>query len=429
MAKQLPSFVRDNVDRMFEHNFQLFRDFHCGASGAKSKSISEYIQKNILNIDSKKKGKSIKLPGQVRFEKTNLTQNFRTLHFVNYKRNEALLDTLVDFTQLPCFSNLSSSYYYTRCLQATKRESKGSVKALRSMMSRLEFEPESHPVRFESVSGQSYKKKYVHVINTDPRDRLGYLQRLMEIEARYSEHCKSFLSNLSSLIQKKNKEIVQKMVVNPKSLKFLGLTEEQIENMYYEFFYSEINDRWFKKETFLDDKIFRISCEVLSFLSIEDLTRISNFQTLEIHLKSSIDMLKELDFTFALEHKFAIIHKVLENISYLIHYVNETKILPGNEEILVVFIWCVIQAKCETMKSNFRFLQLFVNDDQKLGELGFAITQLEAAIMYIGEPNQRTCPSTRSIWKTTKMSSCEVKSGTSSTSSGKGTPGPKPPST
>jgi hypothetical protein len=385
VLKKIPDFISENIDKMFDNDFRLFQEFSNKSEAEENRGISEYIQKNILNIETKKKKEnSYSIPGQVRFENSNLSLNFKTLNMRNYSTNEALVKTLVDLSQISQFNNSVSSYYYSS-LAAYKQDSKNSIQALKKVINQADFDAESHPLRSEEgVNKLSYKKKYIRVVNTNPRNRLTYLQRLVQMENRYPDLCKSFLSNLSSIIQKKNKIIINEMIINPKYLKFLGLNESQIKDMYHEFFYSEINDQWFKQETFLDDKIFKISCEVLSFLSIKNLTNIKNYEILEIHLKSSIDMLKELDFTFALEYKFAIITKVLENISYLIHYVNETKVLPGNEEILVVFIWCVIQSKCETMKSNFRFLQLFVNDDQKMGELGFAITQLEAAIIYIG---------------------------------------------
>ena len=212
-----------------------------------------------------------------------------------------------------------------------------------------------------------------------------YLQRLLASKKRYPSLCKRLMLEMVSLIQSKNKSTIRKIFPDASFLKSQGVTSGEMEDMYMDFFYSQINDCWFKQETFIEDKAFLTSCKVLGFLRICDLKVIKNHEVLELHLKSSIDMIKELDFTFSLESKFSILHKVLENISYLIHYVNATKEMPGNEDILVVFIWCIVKARCETMKSNFAFLQLFVNETQKTGELGFAMTQLEASIVFIGE--------------------------------------------
>lgn len=189
---------------------------------------------------------------------------------------------------------------------------------------------------------------------------------------------------MTALIQSKNSSTISNIFHDPSFLKAQGVTPNEIHHMFLDFFHSQIHDTWFKQENFLPDKHFLTTCQVLSFLNIKDLKNIDNHAVLELHLTSSIDMIKELDFTFSLESKFSILHKVLENISYLIHYVNQTKEMPGNEDILVVFIWCIIQAQCQTMKSNFAFLQLFVSEAQKTGELGFAITQLEASIVFIG---------------------------------------------
>jgi hypothetical protein len=385
VLRKLPEFISEGIQQVFSKHFPLFREISKSIPKDESKTLTNFIQKNFLSKEEKPLNKTNLFPGQVNYDFENLYQNFKTLNLATYIKNQALIETLIDFAHIPEFNNTETAYFYSSP-NAYKAKTATPVKALKKLMKNIEFDAWEHQVRTDTLtSGASYKKKYTRVINTNPRFRLSYLQRIIEIEAHYPDMCKSFLSNLASIIQKQNKIIIQDLIMHPKYLKFLGLGKSQIEDMYHEFFYSEINDWWFKKESFIDDKIFKISCEVLSFLSIKNLTNIPNYEILEIHLKSSIDMLKELDITFALEHKFSIIHKVLENISFLIHYVNETSILPGNEEILVVFIWCVIQAKCETMKSNFRFLQLFVNDDQKMGELGFAITQLEAAIMYIGK--------------------------------------------
>lgn len=380
VLKQVPSYISENVDQVFSTNFPLFRAISNRGAKEQLQTLSKFIQKNILQIEEKGATKASLFPGQVNFEYANLVHNFKTLNQANYLKNQALVDTLLDFAQTPKFDNTETRYFYGPSIKPT------SGRPLQGLKKLMAQKDQTLGAKAEvSSTGMSYKKKYTRVMHISPRLRLIYLKRVIEMEANYPDLCKSFLSQLSSIIQKQNKDIVKDLIMQPKYLKFVGLSKSEIEDMYHEYFFSEINDSWFKKESFVDDKIFKISCEVLSFLSIKDLTKISNWEILEVHLKSSIDMLKELDITFALEHKFAILHKVLENISYLIHYVNETKILPGNEEILVVFIWCVIQAKCETMKSNFRFLLLFVDDDQKMGELGFAITQLEAAIIFIGK--------------------------------------------
>ena len=164
-----------------------------------------------------------------------------------------------------------------------------------------------------------------------------------------------------------------------------GPKPSQIQGMFCEYFYSQINDFWFKQEAFEEDRTFRLSCEVLRFMDLRDLTQLPNSQKIQRNLTGSIELLKELDYSFALEYKFAVIYKVLENISFLVHYVNDTARLPGNEVILWVFIWCVIQSQNFSMKSTFKYLELFVEDEQKVGELGFAMTQLEATILFIGK--------------------------------------------
>ena len=352
-----------------------------------SKVLSNIIPRTIFNKDQNNKQRNGTLiPGLVNFERPKTLENFKLDNSRFYIKNQSVVDTLRDFSSIEILDNNTANYYYINNTQINKI--KQGIPRLKKIINSTNFEPEDCDLKsqkYSQFSGTPNNTGIKKQIEMDSKSRLEYLSRIIQYETRYSDICKSLLSTLSSVIQQKNKEIIHHTLINSFYLKRLGLNQSQIFDMYYMFLYSEINDAWFKKETFVEDKMFQVSCEVLHFLSIKDFTVIDNWDTLEIHLKSSIDMLRELDFTFALEYKFAIIHKVLENISFLIHYVNETKILPGNEEILVVFIWCVIQAKCQTMKSNFRFLLLFVNDDQKMGELGFAITQLEAAIVFIGK--------------------------------------------
>lgn len=290
--------------------------------------------------------------------------------------SEAILGQIENFAFL---KNSESAYYYEDVpIASESRES-----SIRKILDDLDILIAQN--RKLNPANEKDKSK---ALLCDATQTCEYIRYLLANENRYSFWCKNLLKNVIEVVLQKGNEIIDKHVKTLQTEANMILTESQIKLTFSEFFFSQINDHWFKQESFLEDKTFRLTCEVLDFLRLEHLIALPNSAKIERHLQGSIELLKELDYTFSLDDKFHIIQKVLENISYLIHYTNDTEFLPGNEVILNVFIWCIIQTKNSTLKSTLRYLELFIDDEHRSGEMGFTMTQLEASIIYLGRANE-----------------------------------------
>jgi hypothetical protein len=320
------------------------------------------------------------IPGKVNFDqpqfiekKVQRRSSFSKMMTLN---PESVLSQIEYFGFL---KNTESQYYYQ--LDEKSGEDETQVVFLKKIIGDLHILLDQNK-KYSSCKENEKKTS----IFCDTFETINYIEFLLKNMRSYGNWCKLLLKMMIEIVLKRSEEIINKHLKTLTKGANLILNEEQIKKTFSEYFYTQINDYWFKKESFVEDKTFRITCEVLEFINLENLISIKNSKKIEKHLQGSIESLKELDYTFSLDEKFLIIQKVLENISYLIHYTNDTEYLPGNEVILNVFIWCIIRAKNSTLKSTLRYLELFIEDQKRLGEMGFSMTQLEASIIYIGTP-------------------------------------------
>lgn len=419
VTTELPKFLEKSLALLGERELKKFNKF-----------IREFSQKHKVSTGSTSDMKSLKpkankitdnlIPGKANFNRPRFYE-MRVPRRSSFSRmitlnSESILSQIENFEYL---KNTESEYYY----QPGESPS-GCPDRAESLAKKISD--------LEILINQNNKYASAQDKSNAPRVRfsteraLDYIKYLSKSKPKYGRWCHRLLKQLIELILMKGKEILKLHFENLQNRENLTLSLEESNKTFLEFFYSQINDFWFKKDSFVDDKTFRMTCEVLEFLSLADLIRLKNSAKIEKHLKGSIELLKELDYTFSLDSKFAIIHKVLENISFLIHYTNDTDCLPGNELILNVFIWCIIKAKNATLKSTFRYLELFISENEKVGELGFIMTQLEASIMYIGE-----CARYANFRKSGQKENIElghIRLAIATSGDAKGSPfGPKPP--
>lgn len=292
------------------------------------------------------------------------------------------LDVENQIKQLKFFGNKFSDYYYqTEDEYSSKLPSRKSNKNLKILEFLKILQHKNNSIIKEYDN--DYKKdddENENIWKNKNNEQIYFIQKVFEQKLYFSDTCKNLLKKIISIIIEKSKS---ELNYHQNDMQFSQKTN--ILELFNEYFYCQISDFWFKQESFIADRVFKVTSEVLSFLKLTDLIQIDNPQKIESHLQISINLLKELDYTFDLEKSFRILFKVLDNISYLVHYVNDTEVLPGNETIMHIFIWTVLRSQNSKLKSTLKYLELFIEEKQKIGELGFAMTQLEASIIFIGK--------------------------------------------
>jgi hypothetical protein len=379
VTKQLPNFLETTLTKLGEKELKKYNKTIKEFMSKKNKKEEQDSESKSSKIKSKKVAINL-IPGEVYFKRSKFSEIkvFRKSSFSKMMtlNTESILNQIENFDYL---KNTESEYYYQSNENETEFEDRITIleKKILDLEIILDQNQKYKQMMDKKQSSESKKSK--------TRDTLKYIKFIIDNKRKYSISCHKLLKKLIEIILKRSERILKKDLKKLQREENISLSNEQLNKWFSEFFYSHINNVWFKKDSFVDDKTFRMTCEVFEFFRIKDLIPIENSEKIEKHLEGSIELLKELDYTFSLDSKFAIIHKVLENISFLIHYTNDTSLLPGNEVILNVFIWCVIKAKNSTLKSTLRYLELFISDKEKIGELGFAMTQLEATILYIGK--------------------------------------------
>lgn len=122
----------------------------------------------------------------------------------------------------------------------------------------------------------------------------------------------------------------------------------------------------------------------LRFLTLNDLvqkpSQEKSLKYLSKYLEDVIMKLKSIDEGGSVFLVIKCVEQALMVISDLFHIVLGSKTPAGSEDIVPIFLYCLVKAELQRAQSIFYFIDLMMAKDERRGKDGFNFTQIETGI-------------------------------------------------
>jgi hypothetical protein len=145
----------------------------------------------------------------------------------------------------------------------------------------------------------------------------------------------------------------------------------------------------YQKKYSSHDLRFLQKCEKLKNLTLEDFEVNLKFR-LEKQLSpyhKVIDLLKQLNYPSSSSEKINLISKGISEISEtVVEYYKDSNeyeksdLILGAEDMLPIFIYCIIKTQCSSIYSILMFLVDFIDEDNIKGSEGYCLATLETSV-------------------------------------------------
>jgi len=134
----------------------------------------------------------------------------------------------------------------------------------------------------------------------------------------------------------------------------------------------------------MKDFCFFMRCRALSFMQLNDLIqkedKDGSIQYMSQYLDEVVGKLKSIDEGGSVYLIIKCIEQSIIAIADLFYIVLGFKTPAGSEDILPIFLYCLIKANLTRAQSIFYFLDLMMIKDDRRGKDGFNFTQVETGI-------------------------------------------------
>jgi hypothetical protein len=164
--------------------------------------------------------------------------------------------------------------------------------------------------------------------------------------------------------------------------KFTGLTEQSVFNCMSSRIFLDI----MPKAPTMKDFSFFMRCKALEFITLNDLTQKEDadgsMKYMSHYLEEVIAKLRCIDEGGSVYLVIRCIEQSIIAIADLFHIVLGFKTPAGSEDILPIFLYCLIKANLRRVQSIFYFLDLMMIKEERRGKDGFNFTQVETGIKY-----------------------------------------------
>ena len=135
------------------------------------------------------------------------------------------------------------------------------------------------------------------------------------------------------------------------------------------------------------DFSFLMRCRSLNFIKVQDLIQKPDPKGRIAYMGSYLEdvtrNLKKMDEGGSVYMVLKCVEQAITGIIDLFHVVLGTKQPPGAEDIAPIFYFCFQRANLERMLSIFYFLDLMMIKDERNGQAGFSLTQIETGIYFV----------------------------------------------
>lgn len=164
--------------------------------------------------------------------------------------------------------------------------------------------------------------------------------------------------------------------------KFTNLIEQSVFNYMSSRIFLDI----MPKSPTMKDFCFFMRCRALSFITLNDLTQKEDndgsMKYMSRYLDEVILKLKCIDEGGSVYLVIRCIEQSIIAIADLFHIVLGFKTPAGSEDILPIFLFCLIKANLKRAQSIFNYLDLMMIKEERRGKDGFNFTQVETGIKY-----------------------------------------------
>lgn len=196
---------------------------------------------------------------------------------------------------------------------------------------------------------------------------------------RYAKMLRGLVSRIRGVLRDKIVDFIDQSLI--KEYHSFISEEESVIDLFDEYFSSMINFYLFPPDLTSKDEGFQVSCEILNFVKLEDLSKIKNSDVIERNLSGPIHELRRCAEIRSFKDKIRSVKTCMKKIVSIVKSINGKT--PGNEEIHPIFVYCILKAKPPNWLSFSKFLQLCLPDEDQKGENGFIVAQLEVAVRII----------------------------------------------
>jgi hypothetical protein len=139
-----------------------------------------------------------------------------------------------------------------------------------------------------------------------------------------------------------------------------------------------------QKQPTMKDFCFFMRCRALSFMKLNDLIqkedKDGSIRYMSKYLDDVIAKLKGIDEGGSVYLVIRCIERSIIAIADLFHIVLGFKTPAGSEDILPIFLYCLVKANLQRAQSIFYFLDLMMIKEERRGKDGFNFTQIETGI-------------------------------------------------
>ena len=213
--------------------------------------------------------------------------------------------------------------------------------------------------------------------------------RQYDYTVKYVEEDKCY-KNLRQLVMYLRELLIEKIpkYVDPalvKEYNRLVSKNESIVTLFDKYFTGLISHRLFPKDLTSQDEGFRLSCEVLNFVSLKSFFP-KKTPPVESGLGPAIRELRKLSEAPSFQGKLQMIRDCMQRLVGVIRTATGT--VPGNEEVHPLFVYCLLKARPAGWLSANSFMRLCIPEEQSQGEAGFLLAQLEVATRIIETINK-----------------------------------------
>lgn len=157
-----------------------------------------------------------------------------------------------------------------------------------------------------------------------------------------------------------------------------------VEHAIYDYISSKIFIDVVQKQPTVRDFCFHMRCRSLGFLPLNSLVQKADgqgkIQYLSGYLGEVISTLREMDNGGSVYQIIGCVERAILLINDLHHIVLGSKSPPGSEDILPIFLYCLLKAQLERGQTIYYFIDLMIVKQDRRGKDGFNFAQIETGV-------------------------------------------------